>query len=97
MLLSEINQLLVTVFKAGYEQVGPSYWNGLRGKTMEKTVVWNGNFATFKLARLSMEQRRQRGVTMPGVPPEKERLMRLECNRESIEIGLPASTLYEVE
>jgi len=98
LLLSEIDEMGITVFKAGYEQVGPSTWAGLRKGAMRETVIWNGNFVTFKLARLSMEQRRQRGVTMPVlVPPEKERLLRLESNRENIEIGLSKSTLYKVE
>jgi len=97
LLLSEIDEMGITVFKAGYEQVGPRTWAGLRRGAMRETVIWNGNYVTFRLARLSMEQRRQRGVSMPLVPPEKQKLLRLESNRENIELGLPKSTLYDVE
>jgi len=98
LLLSEIDELLITIFKAGYEEIGPGTWTGLRALSMRKTAIWNGKFVTLKLAKLSMEQRRQRGVSMPVlVPPEKERLLRLESNRENIEIGRSKSTLYDME
>jgi len=98
LLLSEIDELLITIFKAGYEEIGPGTWGGLRALSMRKTVIWNGNFVTLKLAKLNMEQRRQRGVSMPVlVPAEKERFLRLESNRENIEIGRSKSTLYDME
>lgn len=98
LVLSEIEDMTLIIFKAGYKQWKPNLWSGLKeGKWRNEEVVWNGNKGTFKLFKLTLEERRQRGVTMPFGPSKSQKLLRQESNTENIEIGRPANTLYPVE
>lgn len=98
LLFSNIDEMGITLFKAGYEQWTPNIWSGLKGKWSNDEVTWDGNHPTFTLKRLSMEERRRRGITSPtSVPNHKRRLLLIERNKEMIEIGRPVSTLIPVE
>lgn len=97
LVLSNIDALDLTIFKAGYDQITPSTWAGIR-KWNNEEVKWDRNHPTFLLKRLSMEERRKRFVTMPvGVRGNKLDLMKRESNKENIELGLPSDTLYTLE
>lgn len=94
LMLSMIEEMDVTIFKAGYEQITPNVWSGLNSYSLRDQIIWKGNKATFRLKKLSMEERRKRGVTMPSGPTDKNKYLRRESNTESIELGYPESTLY---
>lgn len=96
LLLSNIEEMDITIFKAGYEQMRPRTWQSLR-LSKQGYIFWEGNKPTIRLRRLTMEERRKRGVTMPLIPGNKQKLLRMECNKENIEIGRPSNTLYPVE
>jgi hypothetical protein len=97
LLLTSIDELHLTIFKAGYKQWPPNSWSGLKGKWPEDEVTWVGNIPIFKLIRLTIDERRKRGVEHPGSPSSKQRLLILESNKEMIETGRPSSTLLPVE
>lgn len=98
LIFSAIDYMQLTIFKAGYEQLRPSDWIGLVQFGPFNKVSWDENgYGTFKLRKLSMEERKKRGVTMPSTPHDKQRLLRIESNKENIEIGRAESTLYKVD
>ena len=98
LVLSMIEEMDVTIFKAGYEQITPNVWRGLKSYRLRDKIVWDGNRATFRLRRLSIEERQKGGVTMPSTPNNKLRKLFIkERNQEMLEIGFPSSTLLPVE
>jgi hypothetical protein len=99
LVFSSIDKMDITIFKAGYEQVRPNPWHGFKKYAYgaRDIVSWEGDKAIFKLKRLSLEERRNRGITMPLTPAKKQRLMRMESNKEDTEIGRPLNSLYPVE
>jgi hypothetical protein len=61
-------------------------------------IAWQGNKAIFRLFRMTLEERQQRITTEPlYTPNKKRRLFELESNKENIEIGRDANTLFPVE
>jgi hypothetical protein len=92
LIFSDVEGMMLTIFKVGYEQVEPTYWKGLRGGSY-KIVTWVGDKGIFKLRRMSLEERRKRTLSEPD-GPKKQRLYRLEHNKEMLEIGRPPETLY---
>lgn len=98
LVLSEIEDMTLIIFKAGYKQWTPNSWSGLReSKWGNEEVVWNGNKGTFKLKRLTMEARRTEVPNQPDGPARKQRLWRIESNKEMVETGMPTNTLLPVE
>ena len=99
LVLSDIEDMTLIIFKAGYKQWSPNSWSGLKDAYWRnEEVVWNGSKGTFKLYKMTMEERKNRGVDSSVlVPANKERLLRTESNKEMIEIGRPANTLLPVE
>lgn len=97
LLLSNIDELHLTIFKAGYKQWTPNSWSGLKGKWPEDEVIWEDEFPTFRLKSISIEERRKKGVVHPSGPNSKQRLLILESNKEMIETGRPSNTLLPVE
>lgn len=91
-----IDELNLTIFKAGYDQITPSTWAGIK-KWNNEEVNWDGNRPTFRLKRLTMEERRNKGPVQPGAPNSKQQLFVIERNKEMIETGRPSSTLLPVE
>lgn len=79
---------LLAIFKAGYQHLKPTYWLTLKGG-FPRVVTWRGNEPTFRFKRLSMEERLRRSVGEAGGAYGKERLWRMETNKELIEIGKP--------
>jgi len=98
LLFTRIEEMDLTIFKAGYEQFRPNPWSGLKGKWPHDEVIWDGNYPTFRLKKLSMEERKNRGVTFPtSAPYKKMRLLIIERNKEMVEIGRTNGTLIPVE
>jgi hypothetical protein len=98
LVLSEIEGMTLIIFKAGYKEWTPNLWSGLKqGKWLNDEVVWNGNKGTFKLQRMTMEERKKRIPPQPDGPSNKQRKFRIESNKEMIETGMPANTLLPVE
>lgn len=95
LIFSNKEEMAVNVFKVGYSQQD-STWEGLKNNRAD--IEWNGNKAIIKLRRMNMEERRKRGINFPSIEPtKKHRLLRLESNKEMIEIGMPYSTLLPAE
>jgi hypothetical protein len=95
LLLSNIEEIDITIFKAGYKQIPPTTWSGL--SDYENEVSWQGKKPTIRLKKLSIEDRRKRIITFPSAPNNKQRQLRKESNKENVEIGRPANTLLPVE
>jgi hypothetical protein len=97
MLLSNIEEMNITIFKAGYEQLGPRTWHSLR-LSKKGYIQWEGNKPMIRLKALSMEERWKRGIDMPSTPNNKlRRLFIKETNKEMIQIGRPSNTLLPEE
>lgn len=95
LILSNMEEMDINVFKAGYTQRYGS-WEGL--KYIRSDVEWEGNKAIIMLRRMSLEERINRIAHTPSTPGNKEiKLFMREENKENIEIGRPASTLYPAE
>jgi hypothetical protein len=98
LVLSKIDSLDLIIFKAGYEQFSRySPWEGLKEDRPFEKVSLDFGKPTFRLRRLTLEERRKMGVTMPSVPNKKMRFLIKERNREMIEIGRPSNTLLPEE
>lgn len=97
LMLSNIEEMEVNVFKAGYTQEH-GYWTGLKDQNYVKDIEWEGDKAVFKLRRMTLAERKQRSVYFPGMVPSKSiRLFTREDNKEIIEIGYPKSMLLPEE
>jgi hypothetical protein len=98
LVLSKIDGLSLTIFKAGYEQFPEnSSWAGLKEYGPLNKVNWDFGKGTFRLRRLTLDERRKRGVTLPSVPHKKQRLLIRETNKEMMEIGSPTNTILPEE
>jgi len=99
LVLSEIEELHFTLFKAGYEQV-TLYWHSKlkEAKWVNNMIVWNGDKATFNLKKLTMDERKNRVIKTPSTPSNKEiKLFMREENKENIEIKSNTNVLYPAE
>jgi hypothetical protein len=85
--------MYLNIFKAGYKQWTNNLWVGLmKGPNDEAT--WEGDKGTFKLKKISMVERRERLLEAPLGSWKKQKLFRIESNKEMTEIGRPPETLY---
>jgi hypothetical protein len=98
LVLSRIDEMHLTIFKAGYKQWTNNSWRGLKkGRWPNGELTWQGDKGTFKLKKLTLEERRESGPEEPDGPGNKQRLWRIERNKEMVEIGRPVDTLLPVE
>jgi hypothetical protein len=98
LVLSKIDWMDLIIFKAGYKELSSSMWEGLQESKGGGMVSWDGDRLTVKLRRMTLEERRHRFTPMPlGGPDNKSKLLRKESNKEMIELGYPANTLYPEE
>jgi hypothetical protein len=98
LVFSNIDDMTLTIFKAGYEQWHPNSWSGVRNWKSDDSLVWDEfGKGTFKLRRMTMEERRNTGVSMPLGPKHKKKLLIRERNKEMLEKGRPASSLIPEE
>jgi hypothetical protein len=95
LILSRIDGMTLTIFKAGYKQWTPNSWRGLKkGKWPNDELVWQGDKGIFRLQKMTMDERRNKSIEMPlSEPSHKLKLFIRESNKEMIEIGRPSSTL----
>lgn len=94
LVLSGVDGMVLTLFKAGYEQFPRhSYWWGLQKYGPFDKVSWKDGKGTFKLKRLTLEERQHRVVDLPVSDVSKEKKLIRERNKEMIEIGFPSNTL----
>lgn len=96
LIMSNIDEMSVIIFKAGYSQIELTPWLGLSSWKGNEEVFRDGK-AVIRLNRLTMAERQKRGVSLSGAPNNKQRLLIMESNKEMIEIGRPANTILRVE
>lgn len=94
LIMSNMEEMYVYVLKAGYPQIYGT-WEGF--KNNRTNVEWVEGKPILKLKRMTLEERRKNGPTQPDGPAKKQRLWRIESNKEMIETGRPADTLLRVE
>ena len=99
-IMSCVDEMVVTVFKAGYAQQKATPWSALKNPSASEDVEWEGgkaifegSKAIFKLRRLTAEERLKREVDLPDTPDGKRSLFRIEKNREQMEIRTPSGKL----
>ena len=98
LIFSNVDEMMVTIFKAGYKQKGLNPWSGLKDSRYNKETEWDGEKAIFKLKKLSLEERKKRSIDYPGdEPPSASKLLRLESNKENRELGRSEQTIYNQE
>ena len=94
-MLSSVDEMTVTIVNAGYENIPPNVWSGLNAYSLRDKITWESNRGTFKLKPLTMEQRQKRLISMPvSEPDKKEKLLRIEYNKEMIESGRASTPVY---
>jgi len=97
LLLTNIEEIDLTIFKAGYEQLIPRTWESIR-ISKRGNIVWEGNKPTFRLKHLSMEARQKRLVDMPSSPSNRHRKLFIrELNKENMQIGSSLATIFSEE
>jgi hypothetical protein len=89
LIMSNIVPANIVIFKAGYEYLGPYYWETFRtGQIIGKRVRWEGDKAIIPLKKLTLEERKKRFTGLAGsFPQEKQKLLIRELNKEDIELG----------
>lgn len=97
LVFTEVRDITLSIFKAGYKQLEPNLWQGLRDWGIDDSIIWQGEKGTFKLRRLSLAERRNRSMAFPDGPNNKHKLFIIERNKENTEIGRSADTLLPVE
>jgi len=99
LIFSNIDDMTLTIFKAGYTQFPRnSNWSGLVEFGPFDKVSWDEfGKGSFKLRKMTLEERRKRVIDLPRTPISKQRLMRIESNKENIEIGESDNTLLPLE
>jgi len=101
LVFSNIDVITLTIFKAGYTQWEPHSWLGLQNWNNwsgDDRLTWDeAGKGTFKMKKMTLEERRKRVITFPYGPNKTKKLMLRENNRENIEIGRSASTLAPEE
>ena len=98
LVFSNVEEMMVTIFKVGYKQQGLCPWSGLLNPRYNKDIELDGNRAIFKLKKLSLEERKNRSIDYPSnEPPSASKLLRLESNKENLELGYDEKTMYHPE
>lgn len=93
-IMSCIDEMNITVFKAGYAQQRSIPWSDLKNPPYGEDIELEEGRVIFKLRRMTMEERRGREVILPDTPDNKRQLFRIENNREMMEIALPKEKRY---
>ena len=89
LIMSNIVPANIVIFKAGYEYLGPYYWETLTiDEIVRKRVRWEGEKAIISLKKLTLEERKKQSTGLAGsFPQEKQKLLIRELNKESVELG----------
>lgn len=84
--LSNLEPMDVTIFKAGYELLAGS-WIGLKEDILlRKIIKWEGSKAIIPLKKLTVEERKKRLISTPNIPDEKMKMLTREMNEEYMKI-----------
>lgn len=98
LLLSRIDVMDLSIFKAGYKQFPVrAAWRDLQKYGPFDMVGWKDGKGIFRLKKLTLEERQNRGVVLPLPDPSREKKLVRERNKEMIEIGSPRTTLLPEE
>ena len=91
LVMSNIVPANIVIFKAGYEYLGPYYWETLTiDEVVRKRVRWEGDKAIIPLKKPTLEERKKRFTGLAGsFPQEKQKLLIRELNKEDVELGRP--------
>ena len=91
LVMSNIVPANIVIFKAGYEYLGPYYWETLTaGQIMGQRIRWEGEKAIIPLKKPTLEERKKRFTGLAGsFPQEKQKLLIRELNKEDVELGRP--------
>jgi hypothetical protein len=88
--VSNLDVMNVTIFKAGYEQIDVGPWSSLKNDLLlRKKIKWEGNKAIIPLRKLTLAERKKRHADKETIPDKKQILFIKELNREYKEIGIP--------
>jgi len=85
--LSNLAEMNVVIYKAGYEMLGYGPWSGFKTRTGGKNIQWDGNKAIISLRKMSYEERKQRILGTPGIDRNREIKLIEEINKEERELG----------
>lgn len=88
LLLSNVDEMNVLIFKAGFERRGYGPWSNFKTRTGSRNIQWDGDKPTFLLRKLNHEERREHYYTMPNIPQARMKLMINEINKARLEFGL---------
>lgn len=86
-LFSNLDEMNVIIFKAGYAMMGDGPWSGFRTRTGGKYVNWNGDRPTFLLRKLSHAEKIKNIPTRPNIDQSRMHLLTDEINKVRIEFG----------
>jgi hypothetical protein len=87
LVFSNVDEMDVVIYKAGYEMLGYGPWSGFRTRSAMKFVQWDGDKPTFLLRKLSYEERKKNIPSRPGIEQKRQQLLTDEINKERIEFG----------
>lgn len=89
-ILSNVTPMDVLIFKSGYEHIGLCPWDSLKEDLiLRKKIKWEGKRAIIPLKKLTMEERRKKGIpSRPSIPHEMMLLLTHEVNKERQTMGL---------
>ena len=90
MFFSNVNEMDVVIYKAGFKMLGYGPWSGFKTITARKYTQWDGNKATFQLKKLSHEERKADIPSRPGIEQKRQQLLTNEINKERAEFGYNA-------
>lgn len=85
--LSNVDEMDIMIFKAGYSHLDYGPWSSYKTLTGSKDVEWDGEKMTVPLRKLSFEELRNRHVTRQGLPGSREKLMTREMNKDRVLLG----------
>lgn len=82
--MSNIEEMTIVIFKAGYEHLGHSLWGSLKiDYILKKKIRWDGNMAIIPLYRWTIEQRLDRfSDYSEHIPDQKKKLLLIEIDKE---------------
>lgn len=87
LLFSNVDEMDVIIFKAGYEMLGYGPWSGFRTLTGRKHVQWDGDHPTFLLRKLSYDERKNNIPSRPGIEQKRQQALTDEINKVRAEFG----------
>ena len=87
LILSNIVPARVFIFRAGYEYVGPYFWETLQEDRIPRQE--EGKKVIIPLKKLTLaERKKQMGPSRPHIPREKMQRLTEEINKDRVEQGL---------